>query len=149
MASKTPSKPAPKATIDAWAESEFGHVPLSDKRLEVRLKKIATAFARMPTASIPQASGNWAATKGAYRFFDNTAVSSEIIMENHLLATIERIRAHKLILAIQDTTSLNYSTHLQTKGLGPISNNSQKTLGLFNPKLALDQGDLAQSSGRE
>jgi hypothetical protein len=70
-------------------------------------------------------------------------------MENHLLATVERIRPHKLILAIQDTTSLNYSTHPQTKGLGPISNNSQKTLGLSDPKLALDQGELAQSSGRE
>jgi hypothetical protein len=92
MASKTPSKPAPKTTIDSWAESEFGHVPLSDKRLEVRLKKIAPALARMPTASIPRASGNWVATKGAYRFFDNTSVSSEVIMENHLLATVERIR---------------------------------------------------------
>jgi hypothetical protein len=35
------------------------------------------------------------------------------------------------VLCAQDTTTLNYSTHPQTRGLGPISNNRDKTLGLL------------------
>ena len=95
------------------------------------MKKIASDFARQPTASIPQASQNWAATKGAYRFFDNDAVTMEKILENHRLATIDRIGQEPLVFIIQDTTDLNYSAHPETEGLGPIANNAQKTKGLF------------------
>jgi hypothetical protein len=131
MAQKQPSKPALNSTIDPWAEAEFGRVPFSDKRLELRVKKIATDFARQPTASIPQVSQNWPATKAAYRFFDNDAVSEDEILENHLLSAMERIRAQKLVFIIQDTTDVNYTEHPHTSGLGPIANNSETTKGLF------------------
>jgi hypothetical protein len=35
------------------------------------------------------------------------------------------------VLCVQDTTTLNYSTHPQTQGLGPIGNNPDKTIGLL------------------
>jgi hypothetical protein len=35
------------------------------------------------------------------------------------------------VLCVQDTTTLNYSTHTRSRGLGPISNNRDKTLGLL------------------
>jgi hypothetical protein len=38
---------------------------------------------------------------------------------------------HRVILALQDTSELSYSTHLQTKGLGPIGNNSLWQQGLL------------------
>jgi hypothetical protein len=41
------------------------------------------------------------------------------------------MQAHPIVLCAQDTTTLNYSTHPQTQGLGPISNNRNKTIGLF------------------
>ncbi len=131
MAKKKPSTTPPGNEIDPWAEHEFGHVPFTDKRLEKRVKKIATNFARLPTGSIPQASGNWANSKAAYRLFDNEAVSDEEILENHLLATVERTRAETIVFAIQDTSSLNYTPHPATTGLGPINNNADKTKGLF------------------
>lgn len=117
--------------IDQWAEEEFGHVSFKDERLAKRLKKIATDFARRPTSSIPQASGNWAASKAAYRLFDNPGLDAREILENHLLATVERIKAQKRVFAIQDTTALNYTTHPQTEGLGPITSNAEVTKGLF------------------
>jgi len=41
-------------------------------------------------------------------------------------------------LCVQDTNSLNYSTHPQTQGLGPIGNHRDKTIGLFlHPTLAI------------
>lgn len=131
MAQSQPSKRAPKSNISEWAEAEFSWAPFADKRIAKRLKMIASDFARQPTASIPQASQTWAATKGAYRFFDNPNVSAEEILENHLLATVERMRAHPLVFVIQDTTDINYTSHPHTSGLGPIGNKADTTKGFF------------------
>ncbi len=80
---------------------------------------------------LPQACGSWKRTKAAYRFFDNDTVEPEAILASHVQATVQRMQAHPVVLCAQDTTTLNYSTHPQTRGLGPISNNRDKTLGLF------------------
>ncbi len=37
--------------------------------------------------------------------------------------TVERVKEYKVVLAVQDTTSLNYTTHKATSGLGPIDGN--------------------------
>ena len=131
MENQKPSKPALATPIDAWAEFEFGQVPFANVRLESRVKKIATDFARQPTASIPQASQSWAATKAAYRLFDNDSVSPEEILENHLMATLDRMSAEKLVFVIQDTTDLNYTDHPHTTGLGPTANKADTTQGFF------------------
>ena len=114
-----------------WAHHELAHAQLSDRRLVKRLITITTNFAQQPTAAIPQACGSWSRTKAAYRFFDNDAVEPEAILAAHLQAAVQRMQAHPVVLCAQDTTTLNYSTHPQTRGLGPISNNRDKTLGLF------------------
>ena len=41
----------------SWAAQEFVGLNLGDKRLNTRLVKLAEAFAREPTASIPGACG--------------------------------------------------------------------------------------------
>jgi hypothetical protein len=90
-----------------------------------------TQFSQQPTASIPQACGSWPEIKAAYRFFDNEAVEPQQLLEPHRQATLRRIHGRAVVLAVQDTTTLNYSTHPQTEGLGPVGNNPDKTLGLF------------------
>jgi hypothetical protein len=114
-----------------WALNEFAAAQLPDQRLRQRLHMIATAFAQKPTATIPQACGSWTEAKGAYRFFENDAIVPASIRQPHHQATLERVRAHPIVLAIQDTTALNYSTHPATQGLGPIGSHSPKTIGLL------------------
>lgn len=114
-----------------WAGGEFAHAPLPDRRLVTRLTTIATEFAQHPTAPIPQACGSWGEAKAAYRFFDNDAVDPAAILAGHVQATIQRLQLQPVVLCAQDTTRLNYSTHPNTQGLGPISNNRDKTIGLF------------------
>jgi hypothetical protein len=92
---------------------------------------IATAFAQQPTASLPQACGPGPATQGAYRFFENDDLAPEAIRAAHQQATLQRVRRAPLVLALQDTTALNYSTHPQTAGLGPLGSHSPKTIGLL------------------
>ena len=124
-ARSTPSAP------DQWAVHEFGRCQMSDQRLTKRLARIASAFARQPTATIPQACGGWTSAKAAYRFFENQSVEPEQILQGHQHATLEGLRAHRIVLALQDTTSLNYSTHRATQGLGPISTRGHRTVGLL------------------
>jgi hypothetical protein len=87
-------------------------------------------FAR-PTANLPQACGSWAKTKAAYRFFDNPKVRKEFILESHFEETAARVAEQGIVLAVQDTTFLDYSTHPQTKDLGHIgSKSSEQSQGL-------------------
>lgn len=114
-----------------WAQEEFGQAPLPDRRLVKRLILMASDFAQHPTAPIPQACGCWGKTKAAYRFFDNETVQPQAILEAHQQATVQRLQGHAVILCVQDTTTLNYSTHPRSQGLGPIGNNRDKTVGLL------------------
>jgi hypothetical protein len=92
---------------------------------------IATAFAQQPTAPIPQACGPGPAIQGAYRFFENDDIEAEAIREAHHQSTLERVRLTPIVLALQDTSTLNYTTHPQTEGLGPIGTRRQKIIGLL------------------
>src|SRR6266576_1636266 len=111
-----------------WAKHEFSLAPLPDQRHTKRLQMIATAFAQQPTASIPQACNSPAEVKATYRFVENEAIIPAAIREPHHQATLQRVCSHPIILAVQDTTTLNYSTHPCTEGLGPICH-SRKPLG--------------------
>jgi hypothetical protein len=113
-----------------WAEAEFGAIRLYDERLKQRLYTLAQDFYNAPQANIPEACGGKAKMWGAYRFFKNPKVTMDIILKAHTEATVERIKKERVVLCPQDTTTLNYSTHLLTGGLGPISKD-ENSLGLL------------------
>jgi len=123
-------KPVPTQPAD-WVIKEFAQVDLPDERHRWRLQMITTAFAQKPTAPISQACPAWAEAKGAYRFLANDRIDPGSIRQAHQQATLERVQAHPVVLAVQDTTSLNYSTHPKTQGLGPLGSHSAKTIGLL------------------
>lgn len=114
-----------------WAEEEFGTVRLYDDRLKQRLYMIVQDFYNAPQANIPEACGSKAGTMGAYRFFQNSKVSMDIVIDAHCEATIERIRQHRIVLAPQDTSTLNYTAHPKTEGLGPINTTGDGNIGLL------------------
>lgn len=124
-------KPRPKAFF-GWAEEEFWSLDVFDPRLKRRLIEIAEDFCAQPGALIPQAcNGSKAKTKAAYRFFDNKRINMETLLEPHVLATVERIKEHPVVLSVQDTTTLNYTSHASTEGLGPIGAKKSKAKGLL------------------
>jgi hypothetical protein len=113
-----------------WCEEELSTVDLGDKRLEWRIVDIATKLAAQPTASINQACEDWADTKAAYRLFANEGVTAEKILKPSQQRTRERMKDHCLVLAVQDTTFLDYTRHTKTSGLGPIGTRQQTLKGL-------------------
>jgi hypothetical protein len=114
-----------------WAHEEFGRVRFYDQRLKQRLYTIAQDFFGCPQGSIPEACREKSRTMGAYRFFQNTKVTMDVLLTAHTEATIERIRQHRIVLAPQDTTTLVYTTHPMTEGLGPISHKADRAIGLL------------------
>jgi hypothetical protein len=125
---------------DDWTKVELGTADLGDRRRVKRLMTIAHDFYARPQANIPQACQSRARSKAAYRFFDGPTNTPENILAPHYEATMKRSAPESVVLAVQDTTTLNYSAHPATEDLGPIGNQATGVVGLllhdtmaFNP----------------
>lgn len=107
--------------MQAWAAQEVQSAALGDPRRTRRFVRLLEALAAQPQASVPRACGSWAATKAAYRFWDNPHISAAAIRAAHSDATRQRLPAHEPLLILQDTTEFDWSHHPATSGLGPLS----------------------------
>lgn len=104
-----------------WIDKEMSSLSLGDERLNKRTLLTMESRYANPGASFPEAAkGNPAQMKATYRFFDNKKVEMDKILFPHYNSTIKRFGDHQVILAPQDTTELDYSTHPATDGIGPI-----------------------------
>jgi len=122
----------PRAPGEDWAEQELGGAALNDARLTRRFVSIGRDFYARPQANVTQAcNGSRAKAKAVYRFLDNEEVSLAKLLAPHQRQTLERMAEHKVVLAVQDTTSFNYTAHPLTDGLGPIGTKSQAALGIL------------------
>ncbi|WP_244485430.1 IS4/Tn5 family transposase DNA-binding protein [Bradyrhizobium tropiciagri] len=54
-----------------WQDAESAAASLPGKRLQRRLRRLLEQLSAAPGKPVPAACGDWAATKAAYRFFDN------------------------------------------------------------------------------
>jgi hypothetical protein len=92
-----------------WLDHEAVSAGLPDKRLARRLHRLLDLMSAAPGRPVPAACGDWAATKAAYRFFDNPRVTEHGILAGHFAATAVRCAASEgPILILQDTTEFIY-----------------------------------------
>jgi len=113
---------------DMWAVTEFAEAELGDLRRTQRVVELATVLAQRPGASLPEACGDRATLKAAYRFFDNAAIAPQNLLDSHVDATLSRLASVPLVLAVQDTTELDWTAHPTTTGLGPLGHPAQRGL---------------------
>jgi hypothetical protein len=119
-----------------WVMSETSSAELGDERLNRRLETVLRRLAAQPDKSIPTASLGWSETQAAYRFFDNEKVTSEKVLAPHQEATRQRMRPHPVVLCVEDTSELDFTSKPETEGLGPLSYES--TRGIYiHPMLAV------------
>lgn len=110
----------------SWIQDEFKTINLTDPRLYRRFLKVASDLADRPSASIHTASADWAASKAAYRMFDNDNVESSKISEPHFQSTAWRCENYDKIIIAQDTSYIDFNKHQKTKGLGKSFKNHGK-----------------------
>lgn len=79
--------------MDAWVERELDGGALPDRRLKARLGRLLVDLGRRVGGTLPTACQDWAATKAAYRFFDNARVDEDVTLAGHFAATAARFSA--------------------------------------------------------
>jgi len=108
--------------MKAWAAEELQYAQLGDVRRKKRLIRIVSDLAAQPNASVPQASGGVAASQAAYEFWKSPYIKPEAIASAHQHSTLERVKQHSIVIAIQDTTELNFTHHPAKRGMGYLDN---------------------------
>jgi hypothetical protein len=111
-----------------WAATELQFAELGDKRRNKRLMRLVEDLAAQPNASVPQASGDWAATQAAYEFWSSPHIKAQAIGEAHQKSTLERVKQHSIVIAIQDTTEFNFTHHPSKQGMGYLDNANSRGL---------------------
>ena len=112
---------------EQWAENEFGGAPLGDKRLSARLVNSAQLMMQHIGHKINAGNpGDSSAIDGFYRLIEKPA-ESEVTVENILMPhrerSLARLRAQRVVLAIQDGTDLNFTTRPGCDGLQIVGKN--------------------------
>jgi hypothetical protein len=112
----------------AWAVTECAAAELGETRRTQRVLALATALAQRPGASLPEACRAPAMLTAAYRFFDHAAIEPQDLLDSHISATLPRVARVPLVLAVQDTTELDWTAHPATTGLGPLGHPAHRGL---------------------
>ncbi len=97
------------ASVEKWVETEFMAVELGDARLNNRFRLLLNDFTRYCGKTVSSSFSRWAKIKACYRSLSNSNVSQSAMLAPHIDHTLERIKAHKTVLILQDSTYLDYN----------------------------------------
>lgn len=100
---------------------ELDGLDLGDVRLDRRVRAVLGRLYESPASSLTAAMHGWAEMMGAYRLLDQPQCTGPAILQAHRQAVLARVREHRQILLIQDTTELDYTTKTAQAGRGPLS----------------------------
>src|SRR5712691_10274702 len=101
-----------------WAVNACADAELGDGRRTKRLGELAQVLAQHPTAARPEACGDGAMLKAAYRFFANDDIEPHDFLSSHIESTYSRLDKAPFVLAVPDTPEVDSTGHPATKGLG-------------------------------
>jgi hypothetical protein len=120
-----------------WSEREFGGCDLGDARRVKRLVKMASGLAENVGCAVSSCCGRMSAQLIS-RFFDRDEVTADSVLEHHIENTANRCVDSGLVLAIQDTTFLDFTGRKDlVDELGPIGPASDSRGLLMHSVLAV------------
>lgn len=124
-----------------WQE-EFVDINFTDQRLKSRFFKIIDAFAASPGKSTWAATGARSSAKAAYRFFSNSEISKDELLDSISRATVEKIKCAdaEWILAVQDTTAVGFGDRKAIQGMGYDCSTEQRGMLVHSCIAVTDQG---------
>jgi len=132
--------------MSAWIENELKGCEFPDVRLGKRFRTVIEQLATGIGGSLPFACQDWANTKAAYRFLDNSRINEAEILKGHFQATQERFAATSgTILVLHDTTEFTFRRE-HTEAIGKIHKTSAGPTKPGRPRLHTVCGLLMHSS---
>jgi hypothetical protein len=105
---------------DVWALEEFGGARLGDARRTRRLVQIACGAAGSVGAALSSVCGKSGA-QTVTRLFGREETTLESVTRPHVIQTRDRCAGQGRLLAIQDTTVLDFTAHSSIEGIGPVT----------------------------
>ena len=121
-----------EATTTPWIEEDFEDIDFKDKRLVKRFKNIINEFIKKAQSNISSTFNNWASIKACYRFFDNTKVKAELILNEHIKSSVSRINNNdETIIVIHDTSYIDYKSRKKSKDLDRVFSSKKGNDGCF------------------
>lgn len=123
-----------------WASLEFGGCSLGDLRRAKRLVKIAQGLADNVGCAVSSCCGRGSAQLIS-RFFDQKEVTTDSVLESHIKRTAARCSKFDLVIAVQDTTFLDFTGRKDLENeLGPIGSRQQSRGVLAHSVMAVSPG---------
>jgi Transposase Tn5 dimerisation domain/Transposase DNA-binding len=103
-----------------WIYEEFKNLAINCGRTINRFIKTMITLSKNPDESIAAASKDKAEAKAIYRLLQNEKLTEEVILSTHKKQTIKNIKesGESVVLCIQDTSDINYTSLKATTGLG-------------------------------
>ena len=124
---------------NVWAERQFGHAELGDRRRTRRLVQLATEAVKRPSSIVSRACGTSASREGAFRLLENPQVRAEAVREAIFEKTAKDCRGKEVVIVAVDATSLSIDDHDGQKGLGRVGPRAGRGLHAMTA-LALTNG---------
>jgi hypothetical protein len=115
---------------------EFADVDFNEERPPKRLRQTMETLAKDPRKSIYGGSANRAEASDCksaaiYNLPGNDKFNKDEILRSHRAATIRRMEVHPLILAVQDTRSVNYDSQREMEGNGYIGDKTMGSISVY------------------
>ncbi len=122
---------------------EFAGANLGDSRRTRRLRQMVERLSQEPSQSFPKALVTVGELEAGYRFFGNSAVEPDAILQPHRQRTWSRAGAASgWLLALEDTSEMRYAGTAERVGLGPLMNGGHGFY--FHAGLLAVLGDAAE-----
>jgi len=111
----------------SFGEENFGNAKLGDKRRTKRLVRVADTIARHPGGSLPEKFRDPAELESLYHLMRCNSVTHKSVLAAHVARTLQKITEHDgMVLALHDTTELDFTTHKSLEDRGQIGNGSRQ-----------------------
>ena len=104
-----------------WSAKVAAATPLPDRRLTSRLACLLTDLADKPLDAFPQAAADWHQAKAIYRFLSNERFAWQDLLAGYHALTTAALAGRRTVYVVHDTTTMCYSTHKRTTGLGYVN----------------------------
>ena len=115
------------AGTKTFGELNFGGAQLGDARRTKRLLRVADAIARHPGGSLPEKMGTPAELEALYHLMKCSKVTHQSVLAPHFALTRKKIAEHDgFVLALHDTTELDFTTRESLTDRGQIGNGSHQ-----------------------
>lgn len=83
---------------------------------------------QQPEQSLPKQTAQWKDLKAAYRLLSHRQVDPQAIQRPHRQQTLAACVEHAVVLCVQDTTELDFTSHRKVTNLGQIGNGGGRGL---------------------